>query len=131
MSLSSKLFSGAIAVSAFAYAASAQDTKVAPNAGDRGVRKEMRHDGMGKGIRGDRRGPGGFALRGVNLTDAQKEQIRQIHEANKPNQAFKDEMRTLREAKRNGALTADQQSRLKSIRREASQKAKSIHEQVL
>ena len=130
MSLSSKLFSGAIAVSAFAFAASAQDTKVAPNAGDRGVRKEMHHDGMRDGHFG-RRGPGGFELRGINLTDAQKEPIRQIHEANKPSQAQMDEMRTLHEAKRNGTLTAEQQARLQAIRAEGKQKAESVHSQVL
>src|SRR5215218_6614823 len=100
MSLSSKLITGAVAVSAFAFAASAQDTKVAPKADGQRAPREMRHDGM-RGERHDRRGPGGFELRGINLTDAQKEQIRQIHEANKPGQALQDEMRTLHEAKRN------------------------------
>ena len=129
MSLSSKLITGAIAVSAFAFAASAQDTKVAPKGDGQRAPREMRHEGM-RGERFDR-GPGGFGLRGINLTDAQKEQIRQIHEANKPSQALKDEMRTLREAKHNGALTADQQARLQTLRAEAKQKAESVHSQVL
>ena len=126
MSLSSKLITGAIAVSAFAFAASAQDTKVAPKAD-----VQRAHDGMRGERMGRRGGPGGFELRGINLTDAQKDQIHQIHEANKPSQAQIDEMRTLREAKKNGTLTADQQARLQALRTEGKQKAESIHSQIL
>jgi len=131
MSLSSKLITGAIAVSAFAFAASAQDTKVAPKADGQRAPREMRHDGMRGERMGRRGGPGGFELRGINLTDAQKDQIHQIHEANKPSQAQIDEMRTLREAKKNGTLTADQQARLQALRTEGKQKAESIHSQIL
>lgn len=93
----------------------------------------MRHDGIGRGMGGERmgrRGPG-FELRGINLTDTQKEQIRQIHEANKPSQALLDEMRTLQEARRNGTLTADQTTRLKSLRDEAQAKGSSVQGQIL
>ncbi len=136
MSFSSKLLTGAIAVSAFAFAASAQDRAAKPSGEAKGVVKEKRHDGMRgmRGMRGERmghRGPG-FGLRGIDLTDAQKAQVRQIHEANKPSQAQLDEMKSIREARRNGGtLTEDQKARMKAFRDEAQAKAKSVHEQVL
>ena len=133
MSFSSKLFTGAIAVSAFAFTASAQDQTAKPSVEAKGIYKEKGHDGLGRGTRGERmglRGPG-FELRGIDLTDAQKVQIRQIHEANKPSQASLDELKSFREARRNGTLTDDQKARLKSLREEVQAKAKSVHEQVL
>jgi Spy/CpxP family protein refolding chaperone len=134
MSFSTKLLTGALAVSAFAFAASAQDEpgKQRPGA-PAGAPAEKRHDRMGPGMRGERlghRGPG-FELRGINLTDAQKEQIRQIHEANKPSQAQLDEMKCIREAARGGSLTDDQKARMKSFRDEAQAKMRSVHEQIL
>ena len=111
MSFSSKLFTGALTVSAFAFAVSAQDQPTKRPDTQRSERV-MRGDHDRKGPGGERfgrhGGPGAFGLRGIELTDAQKEQIRQIHEANKPNEALISEMRTLREAKQNGTLTADQ-----------------------
>jgi len=66
MSLGSKLLTGALAVSAFAFAASAQDTKVTPReGGQRGAQKEMRHDGPHEGEFGRHGGPGAFGLRGI------------------------------------------------------------------
>ena len=131
MSFSSRLFTGAIAVSAFAFAASAQDQPAKPSGEAKGILKEKRHDGL-RGAREGRFGRGaGFELRGINLTDAQKEQIRQIHEANKPNQALLDEMRTLREAARGGSLTDDQKARMKTLREQAHANMRSVHEQVL
>lgn len=123
-------------MSAFAFAAYAQDQPTKQKDADAKGVKEMRHDGMGRGergMRGDRRGPGGpgFELRGLNLTDAQKEQIKQIHEGNKPSQALMDEMRSLQEAQRGGTLTADQQARLKTLRDEGRLKMEAVHAQVL
>ena len=133
MSFSSKLFTAALTVSAFAFAISAQDqTAKQKDGGQRGERAQ-RGDRGGKDFRGERVGRhgGAFGLRGIELTDAQKEQIRQIHESNKPSEALMTEMRTLREAKQNGTLTADQKARMQSLRDEAQLKAKSVHEQVL
>ena len=134
MSFSTKLFTGAIAVSAFAFAASAQDQTAKPGGEAKGIHKEKRHDGFGRGMRGERMGHrgAGFGLRGIDLTDAQKEQIRQIHEANKPNQALRDEMKAIRETRKNGGtLTDDQKARIKALRDEAQAKMKSVHDQVL
>ena len=133
MSFSSKLFTGVLTASAFAFAISAQDQPTKQkDSGQRGERA-LRGDRSGKDFRGERFGRHGsaFGLRGIELTDAQKEQIRQIHESNKPSEALMTEMRTLREAKQNGTLTADQKARLQSVRDEAQLKAKSVHEQVL
>jgi periplasmic protein CpxP/Spy len=57
------------------------------------------HGPFGHGPRGPR-GPGGFGpLAGLNLTDAQKEQIKQIHESfAEQTKALRDQMRTLHES---------------------------------
>ena len=56
------------------------------------------HGPFGHGPRGPR-GPAGFGpLAGLNLTDAQKEQIKQIHESfAEQTKALRDQMRTLHE----------------------------------
>jgi len=90
-----------------------------------------RHHG-GKGGDGMRHGGGDFmrAFHDLDLTDAQKTQIRSIMDANKPDQAAMDEMRTLREAKQAGTLTADQQARMQTLRTERMEKGKAIHAQI-
>ena len=134
MSFSSKLFIGALTVSAFAFAVSAQDQPTKRPDASRGERA-IRGDRDGQGPRDERvgrpGGPGEFGLRGIELTDAQKEQIRQIREANRPSEALMTEMRTLHEAKRSGTITADQEARLKALAEEGRQKGESVHEQVL
>jgi protein CpxP len=117
-------------VSAFAFSAAAQDQPAKPGADAKGIFKEKRPGGM-RGERMGHRGHG-FGLRGIDLTDAQKEQIRQIREANKPGQALRDEMKALREARRNGGtITEDQKARLKALRDETQANMKSVHEQIL
>src|SRR6185369_8281568 len=103
MSLKSKIssaFTLAFALVAFATFASAQD---APKT-EGGTQKFERGDHQ-RGMHGDRggrhegmRGGGMFGLRGIELTDAQKEQIRQIHEANKPTEAQMAEMKAMHES---------------------------------
>src|SRR5690242_6046212 len=76
--------------------------------GDRGMRDFGRHGGFGKfGGHGDKFG--GFG-RGITVTDAQLEQIKQISEANKPDKAVFEEMRTIAEARRNGTITDAQKA---------------------
>lgn len=56
------------------------------------------HGPFGHGPRGPR-GPGFGPLAGLNLTDAQKEQIKQIHESfAEQTKALRDQMRTLHES---------------------------------
>ena len=88
MSLKSKISSAitlGFAVAAFAVIGSAQEApKTQDDNGQKMERKHGRggHKGMhgGKGRRGFGGMRGGFGLRGIELTDAQKAQIRQIHE---------------------------------------------------
>ena len=110
----------AFAVAAFTSFAAAQDSKSTnPTTTEPTQKQEKwerrgggRGDGMGRGFRGGKRGGmGGGMMRGfrdLNLTDAQKQQIRTIMEANRPDQATMEEMKTLFEAKRNGTLTTEQ-----------------------
>lgn len=126
----------AVAVGAFSTFASAQTT-TAPSQQD-GVQKQekrekkgfSRRGGFDKGMRGGKSGMHGF--RGINLTDAQKEQLRTIMEANRTtNQPSFEEFRSLREARRNGTLTADQQSRLQTLREQMKQNAEQTRAKVL
>src|SRR5580765_8063422 len=133
MSLKNKLFSVltiAISMVAFSLFTFAQDDKTttttttAPDKIERHQR-DGREFGKGKGGREGFEGRRGFGhdggmmgLRGINLTDAQKAQIKSIREANRPDPAVMTEMRTIMQAKRDGTITADQQARLKVLRQQ-------------
>src|SRR5215204_2427724 len=137
MSLKSKFSSVvtfAFAVAAFATFTIAQDAPKTQD--DNGLRKEGRQHRGERGTRGGRNGGmrGGemFGLRGIELTDAQKEQIRQIHEANKPSEAVAAELKSIREARKNGTeITEAQRDRLKAFREEMKSKQESVHSQIL
>ncbi len=125
---------GAIAL--FSGASFAQDTTTTTPQGTDKAEQHHRGDGAG------RRGPGGPEgmrggfmmdgplMKGVNLTDAQKAQIKQIREANKPNRADFEPIKPLMEAKRNGTITADQEAQLKAFRQAREAKMKSVQEQI-
>lgn len=70
-------------------------------------------------------------LRGIKLTDAQKEQIRIIQETYKPTQPEMDEMRTLMKAKHDGTLTEDQKTRIESLHAAQQQRMENIRTQVM
>jgi len=134
MSLKNKFFSAltaAFALFAFSTFAAAQETP--QNDTDNKQKREWRkgkRDGMGKGFR---RG-GGFGMRGfrdLNLSDAQKEQIRQIREANRPDQGTMEEMKAIHQAKRSGTITAEQQERMKVLRDQAKQRGEIVQAQIL
>ncbi len=140
MSFKNKFFSVltlAFAVFGFATFASAQDTTKTTDT-DTTQKQEKREwrgrgkrDGMGEGFRGDKRGGMMRGFRDLNLTDAQKTQIKTIMDANRPDQATMEEMKTLHDAKQNGTLTADQQERFKTLRRQAREKGEAVHQQIL
>src|SRR6476469_3628988 len=120
----------ALALSAFGSISYAQQT-TPPNDGVQKQGREgrgWRKEGQGPG----RRGHGGFGeLRGIDLTDAQKQQIKSILDSNKPDESTMSQMRTLMEAKRNGTITDDQQAQLKALREQGQAKRESIHQQIL
>jgi len=139
MSFKNKLFSAltmAFALFAFSTFVSAQETpKTDSDNTQKQEKREWRkgkRDGMGKGFRRGGRG-GGFmrGLRGIELTDAQKEQIRTIMEANRPDQTSMEEFKTLHQAKRDGTITAEQKERLKTLRQQSFEKQQAVHNQVL
>jgi protein CpxP len=145
MSLKNKILTTAaltLAVGAFSTFASAQTggTTASPN-GDvqkqerRGGRGFGKRGGFGEGMRGDRRGGGKFGmhgLRGINLTDAQKEQLRTIMESNRnADRANHEEFRSLRQAKRSGTLDATQQARFDALKAQMKQNAEAARAQVL
>jgi Spy/CpxP family protein refolding chaperone len=135
MSLRGKLstiFTLAIAVLAFATFASAQDSTSAPQDGNQKQERRARGD-WGKGGHrgmGGRRGMMG-ELRGIDLSDAQKAQLKAIHEANKPDEGTMQEMKTLIDAKRAGTITPEQTERLKALRQQGREKMEAVRTQVL
>ena len=71
-------------------------------------------------------------FRELNLTDAQKEQIHTILEANKPDKSQFESLRPLMEAKRNGTITAEQTDQLDAFKAaDASKTPKESKQQIL
>ncbi len=139
MSLKRKIISGVIsafAVVTFTTFVSAQDTDKSQDSTQKQEKRERR-GGFGKGDRfgkGMRGGRGGGMMRGfreLNLTDAQKEQIHTIMEANKPDKSQFEALRPLMEAKRNGTLTDDQKKQLEAFKAERKQKGEQVKAQIM
>ena len=129
----------AIAALAFTTVSFAQETKTETTT-DKAVKTERgdRRFGdrkFGRGKMGDRafgrhgkmRGEG---LRGINLTDAQKEQFRAFREANRPSPALRDELKAIHDAKKAGTITEAQKARVKTVRDEMQAKRKAAHDQI-
>jgi Spy/CpxP family protein refolding chaperone len=140
MSIFKKLTSAAFAAVftlTLAGFASAQDNSTTATP-EKATKERREGRGMGRhgGFGGDKRGfghRGGMGMfRGLNLSDAQKEQMRTIMEANKPSQAVRDEMKSIREARKNGTeLTADQKARLRQLREQGKANRQAVHAQLL
>jgi periplasmic protein CpxP/Spy len=125
----------AIAALAFTTVSFAQETKsettdkvVKTERGDKRIGGDRKVGGRAKFGRHGKRGEG---LRGINLTDAQKEQFKSLREANKPSQALRDELKTIHEAKKAGTITEAQKARVATLRGEMQLKAKAAHDQML
>ncbi|MEO8648939.1 MAG: Spy/CpxP family protein refolding chaperone [Acidobacteriota bacterium] len=130
------VIASAIALTAFAGLSYAQDASAAPKAdgqkqekldrkGDR--RGNMGRRGIGHG--GHRGFPG---LRAIQLTDAQKEQVRLIHESNKPDAAAIEHMKAMRESFKAGTTpTPEQKEQMKAMREQRRAKAESTRQQIL
>lgn len=134
---------GTLAAGMFILTASvsAQDTKTTADTTERPAQAERRERPFGKrpGFRefGGRGGHhrrlhhGGRAfLRGLDLTEAQRTQIRGILEANRPDRERMEAIRPLIDAKRNGTITTAQQEQLDTFRTSAREKARSLKQQI-
>ena len=138
MSLKRKIISAIIstfAVVTFTTFVSAQDnsTQQQDSVNQQQREKRDRRSGFGKrnGFGRERRGGMMRGFERLNLTDTQKEQIRTIMEANRPNQAEFEQLRPLMEAKRNGTITAEQENQLKTFREQMKQRQELVKQQVL
>lgn len=140
MAIRSKIFSSltlVFAIGAFSVFATAQEATPAPQDGqkvEKGDRKfGMRGGKFGRrGMMGRHGGRGMGMLRGIELTEAQKAQIKAIHEANKPAAGEFDGLKAIREARKSGAtITEEQKAQLKEFRQARKAKMEQVHQQVL
>ena len=71
-------------------------------------------------------------LRGIELTDDQKAQIKAIHEANKPNPTDFEALKAIRETRKSGGtITEEQKAQLKQFREARKAKREQVHQQIL
>lgn len=121
------------AIVAFTTFVSAQDTATQPQ--DSAAKQEKRDRKFGKeGKRGKHRGDKGMlsGLQQLNLTDAQKEQLKGIMESNRTaNQGTHEEMRGLMMKKRDGIITAEEQTRFDALKTQMKASAKQTHDSIL
>ena len=70
-------------------------------------------------------------LNRLNLTDAQRQQIRNIRQSHRDNEAVRNETRELAQARRDGNLTAEQRNYLKHLREQRRAETERIQQQIL
>lgn len=148
MSLKTKFISAltaGTAIIAFSTFISAQETKTEtrPEATQKQEHREWRggrRDGMGrrdgKGMcRGgmfSRRGGMMRGLRGIELSEGQKLQVKTIMENRRSSFSVnREEMKTIMTAKRAGTITPDQQQRLDALKTQMKENARQSREQIL
>ena len=106
-----------------------------PESGAAGGERHERHGRRGDHpqMGGERHGGGFGMLRQLNLSDAQREQIRSIRENyEKRTEAQREELRQLsRTKKQGGELTPEQQARARQLRTELRATSESIHSEML
>jgi Spy/CpxP family protein refolding chaperone len=138
MSLKNKLVASAFAVSAFAVAGFAQEAKpeakeLAKDGGAKIERKAGKLGGRGMrgGLFGRHMGGGiGRHLLGIELTEQQKAQVKDILQAAKPDAAIVQEARTIMRAKFEGTATAEQEARLQVLKTQAITNARNVKTQL-
>ncbi|CAN5188269.1 hypothetical protein BH20ACI1_BH20ACI1_17420 [soil metagenome] len=141
MSLKQKLISTvtlAFAIVAFTTFASAQTTTTQTQDSVKKQQKSERGDfgrrgggrKFGKEGRGDKMMMREFSR--LDLTDAQKTQIKSLMEANRAaNQGTQQELRDLAVKKRGGSITADEQARFETLKAQAKASAEQTHNTIL
>lgn len=126
-------FLAAFALPLFAQQTSSQDNRNATT-------QAPQEENFGRRGRGRRRADGGGgarhatmgAMQKLNLTDAQRAQMRSIAERNAGStRALREELRTLRAQSKQGALTSEQQARLETLRTELRNAKKSSNAEML
>lgn len=134
MSLRNRLIGAGISaalISALSVTALAQQPQVPPT--DRGPRPERlgrRGDRDGERMRG--REMGQHLGHILDLTDAQKEQLRAAGEQNRnATRAQRDELRQLAEKRRQGSLTEAEEARAKALREEIRTSMRNGHANLL
>ena len=138
MSLKNKFLSlTALAVATVAFSAIGMAQEVAPTTADKTEKVKGEGRGHGKhkmggrhGGRGKMGGKGMHFMRGLDLTEAQKTQLKAIREANKPTAEARTERRTLAMAKRDGTITTEQTARLTELKAQAKGKAANVKAQI-
>ncbi|CAN5751997.1 hypothetical protein BH20ACI4_BH20ACI4_17520 [soil metagenome] len=140
MSFVKKIASGfvlAMAMITLTTFVAAQDSSTNDEQTDKAQKeRKFRRGGDGMGKRGGKGMRGGFGMRGLrnlDLTDAQKEQVRGIMEASRTaNEPIRQEMRTLMEKRRGGEeLTETDRTRVKELRTRMKQTAEQNHNTIL
>lgn len=137
MSFVKKIASGftlALAVGAFTTFVSAQDSNSTEQPTDKPMKeRRWKGDGFGKRGGGMRGGMGMRGLKNLDLTDAQKEQIRGIMEsARTANEPLHTELKALKEKRRGGAeLSETDIARLKEIKTQMKQSREQTENTVL
>ncbi len=132
------------AIVSFSAFASAQHDNTTTNQSPDSVQKQERHQRRGFGKRGEdgfgKEGRGGKhhgnrmgmrELHELNLTDAQKQQVREIMSSRKADSDNFQELRQLAQAKRDGTITPEQTEKLKTFKQQMRQNAEQTHRQIL
>ena len=145
MSLKQKFVSAitlAFAMITLTVFVSAQDKTTTPSTDsterqDRIERRGRGERGEGRGMGGRHHGPRGpgkmlHALHQLDLSEAQKEQVRTIMESKRAGfEQNREQLRELGRAKHEGTITAEQQAKLDELRAQMKQNGEAVHEQVL
>jgi protein CpxP len=109
LALAALLAVGSVGTYALAQSGTGQNDQTKPGVGKRGFGEGRGQRGPGRHGRGRGQGFGMMGLGALNLTDAQKAQVKQLHETHRQNtQSVRAELRTkmqeLRQANQNGTF---------------------------
>jgi protein CpxP len=113
LALAALLAVGSVGTYALAQSGTGQNDQTKPGVGKRGFGEGRGQRGPGRHGRGRGQGFGMMGLGALNLTDAQKAQVKQLHETHRQNtQSVRAELRTkmqeLRQANQNGTFNEAQ-----------------------